>query len=188
MHYEIEYIIILYFISVNTPHLTHIWNIDISQEVLYTVLFHIIFFLTGLMILIKKTSLQPCKNLNAHFANSTILSGMTWCPTLVTATWHSPYILPLYICHHYSEKWTLDEERRGKGWQIDSSHCRSFLTNSLRSAVSNLMSWSASVANAWADQRGKKSYPWVWWKIIGFLSLCVFHWDGRSSQYTLSSN
>lgn len=54
---------------------------------------------------------------------------MPWWPVLVTGTWHSSYILPL-ICHHYCEKWMLDEETRAEGWQIDSLHCRSFLTNS----------------------------------------------------------
>lgn len=158
MHYEKEYIILLYFISVNTPHLIHIWNTDVSQEVLYTVLFHIIFFLTRLMIFIKKQAYNHAKTwvpILLPTYHNTILSGMAWYPGLVTATWYSSYILTLYICHHYSEKWILDE-KRGKGWEIDSSHCRSFLTNSMMRAVSNLMSWSASVANTWADQRGEK--------------------------------
>lgn len=43
---------------------------------------------------------------------------MTCWPVLVTATCHSPFILPLYICLHYWEKWILDEEEREKGWQI----------------------------------------------------------------------
>lgn len=70
MHYGKECIIILYSISVNSPHLTHIWNTDIIQEVLYTILFCILVFLIGLTIFIKKENLQLLKNLGAQFTHN----------------------------------------------------------------------------------------------------------------------